>query len=483
LSLIKKNFLYNLLLTVSTIIFPIVTFPYATRILGPEGIGKVQFVTSFAQYFILIAALGIPVYGIREVAKRRNDQPALEQFFTEMVMLNVLTSVLFSFVYMVLVYTIPSLRVDQTFYNVAILMIVFSFCNIDWFFSGLERFKFIAGRSLLVKLIGLVLLFVFVRHRTDDINFLGITVCIALLNNFWNLWSARSYLKPSLLSLQAFKQHSRPMLFIFSTVAAISIYGFLDTVILGFLKGYEQVGYYTAASKITKITIPVLTALGTVLIPQISQAFKNKNMIEVQRLASYSFDFVIILGVPMTFGLIALAPELIIIFSGKAFAPAILAMQIFSPVILIIGLSNVWAIQILTPAGKDRNVTTSVAFGVVVSLILNFFLIPFLGYIGAAIANVASEFVVMCGFAYFSSFVLKQSLHYKLILQTVLISSTFIPITWFVRVFVSSNNVVICGITTVISAVVYITFQALIMKNQLLLTQINTMTKRFRKND
>lgn len=479
MSLIKKNFLYNLALTISTIIFPIVTFPYASRILGPEGIGKVQFVTSFGQYFVLIAALGIPVYGVREVAKLRHHTIKLKQFFTEMVMLNFITSVLFLSVYLILVVNIKSLYKDFDFYLVATLMVFLGFCNIDWFFSGLERFKFIAIRSLLIKSIALIALFVLVKQKSDDIYFLWITIGTMVLNNIWNIWSARSYLNLGLIRKISLKKHIKPLIYIFSTVAAISVYAFLDTVILGFLKGYTDVGYYTAASKINKITIPVLTSLGTVLIPQISQAFKSKNMDEVQRLAKYSFDFVIFLGIPMTCGLIALAPELIIMFSGEDFSNAILPMQIFAPVVLIIGLSNVWAIQILTPAGRDRQVTTSVAIGVVVSLVLNFALIPHFAYLGAAVANVLSELAVMCGFAYFSSFVIQRLFDYKLIIKTTLISLTFIPITYFLRHFLISNHLIICLLAVPLCGVVYSTVQYFVVKNELMIIQIANLRNKF----
>lgn len=477
---IKKNFLYNLVLTVSTILFPVITFPYASRILGPEGIGKVQFVTNFAQYFILLAALGIPVYGIREVAKLKNSPKELNGFFTEMISLNFITSVLFFLIYTVLVYSIPSLAHDKDFYTVAVLMVLLGFCNIDWFFSGLERFKFIAGRSLIVKLLALIFLFLFVKEKDDDIYFLWITVGITVLNNLWNIWSARHYIDFKQIDPGSVRKHFKPLLYIFSTVAAISVYAYLDTVILGFLKGYEDVGYYTAASKINKITIPVLTSLGTVLIPQIAQAFKNNDGQEVGRLAKYSFDFVIFLGLPMICGLIALAPELIIMFSGQDFAPAVLPMQIFAPVVLIIGLSNVWSIQILTPAGKDKQVTISVAFGVVCSIILNFSLIPHFAYAGAAVANVLSEFMVMGFLAYFASFVVKPSFDYKVISQTFFASIIFIPITYVIRNYTGFNHLMICILGVLSCGLIYTLLQVLVFKNALLLHQLTILRTKYK---
>ena len=472
MSIIKKNFLYNLLLTVSTIIFPIITFPYASRVLGPIGIGKVQFVTSFAQYFVLISALGIPVYGIREVAKRRNDLLMLKKFFTEMIFLNVVTGVIFTLIYLAVIFSVPNLSKDKDFYLIALMLITFNFSNIDWFFSGLERFKFIAVRSLVIKFLSVVLLFFIVKEQSDDVNFLWLTIGVTLANNFWNIWTARSYFHPGSLSYLDLKIHLRPLFYIFSTVAAFSIYGFLDTIILGFLGNYEDVGYYTAASKINKITIPILISLGTVLIPRISQAFKNNDLDLVKYLAKQSFDFVILLGVPLVFGLIVLAPELIIIFSGKNFAPATLTMQIFAPVILIMGLNNVWAIQILTPAGKDKLVTKAVVIGVIVSLLSNVLLIKYFSFNGAAFANVLAEFTVMCGFIYFANTLYKQKFDFNLLFKTIAISLSFIPILILIRRYFSQNNIVVCALGVFFCGIIYILSQIFIVKNENVIAQL-----------
>src|SRR5690606_33279760 len=230
-----------------------------------------------------------------------------------------------------------------------------------------------------------------VRTKNDDIYYLGILIGITVVNNLWNIWAARKYFNASLISVKGLKRHIKPLLFIFGTVAAISVYALLDTLILGFLKGYEAVGYYAAGTKINKMAIPVLTSLGTVLIPRISNAFKSGDLNQVKTLTNHSLDLIIILGVPMSIGLIALSPELIYLFSGTQFFPSILPMQIFAPVVLIIGISNVFAIQILTPARKDKEVTIAVCIGLFISLIFNFILIPLYSYTGAAITNLISE--------------------------------------------------------------------------------------------
>ncbi|SHN13273.1 flippase [Mucilaginibacter sp. OK098] len=476
---IRKNFFYNLILTISNIVFPAITFPYASRILGPEGIGKVQFVNSFVQYFIFLAALGIPVYGIREVAKVKDDPIKLKALFTTLLILNFSTAIIISIIYCIAVLLVPMLFADREFYAVAILMLSLSFCNIDWFFSGLERFKFIAARSLFAKVIFLILLFFLVKGKSDAIYYLLVTVGGAILNNLWNIYSARSYIDFKLYNWSDTKKHLKPLLYIFSTVVAASIYASLDTIILGFLKGFKAVGYYASASRINKITIPFLTSLSTVLMPQIAHAFKNKELDKVRFLLDKSFDFVIILGIPMTIGLIVLAPELVVLFSGPEFSPAVSAMQIMAPVVLIIGLSTVWAVQILTPTARDKENSIAVICGLIVSVALNFILIPRFSYLGATIANLFAELFVMCGFAFFASKVIKLRFNLRLIIQTLLCSLLFIPVLKILRFYLKNQNIKVCILGMCCCSLVYFFFQVFIFKNEYLKEQTKRIAQNF----
>lgn len=479
MSEIKKNFFYNLIFILSTILFPIVTFPYAARILGPLGIGKVQFISTFSQYFVLIALLGVPIYGIREVAKRKDDKHALKKLFTELVFLNFCWSLILLFLYILIVSLIPSMRVDWNFYAVAALSLIFSFSTIDWFFSGLEKFRFIALRSIIVKLLATIFLFIIVKTKADAIYYLGILTGAVVLTNCWNIVSAWQFFDVKMLSKKGVATHFAPLFYIFSTSAAISVYAVSDVLVLGFLKSYSDVGYYTAATKINKVSIPILTALGTVLIPRISTAFRIENWTEIRALVQSSLEFVTLFGIPMSIGLIALAPELILIFSGKEFTPSILTMQLFAPIVFIIGLSNVWGIQILTPGGKDKQVTFSVLLGLIVSLSLNFILIPRYSYFGAAISNLLSELVVMLTFFYFAKKLIPITINIKTCLQSLVVSLLFFPLSFFIRGFFGGQNIIICLFVILGGILTFICFQVFIFRNQFMIQQIRLIRNRF----
>lgn len=477
---IKKNFLFNLMLTLSNVLFPILTFPYVSRVLGPDGIGKVQFVSSFIQYFIFLAALGVPIYGIREVAKVRNNQIRLKKIFSTLLLLNIFTTFFILIVYLSLVFFVHSLYVDIEFYMVAALMLLMSFCSIDWFFSGIEEFKFIAVRSIVIKVIFLVILFLVVQKKSDVLPYLGVTIGGTILSNVWNLFAARKYINFKSVKKEDFKRHLKPLFYIFSTVVAASIYSSLDVIILGFLKGFKDVGYYTSGTKISKMCLPFLTAMSVVIMPQIAEAFREKNEERIKYLLKESLDFIVLLGIPMTVGLIALAPEIILIFSGDQFIPSILTMQINAPILLIIGISTICSVQILTPAEKDRENTMAVIFGLFVSVVLNIILIPQFGYLGATISNLLAELTVMSFFVFFAFKVIQLNFDKKLFVRTLIISVFFLPIVYFLRNFIEKKNIIIILFSIALCGFWYAFFQIIVFKEQFMLKHIATIRQKIK---
>lgn len=469
---IKSNFFFNLSLTLSNVIFPIITFPYVSRILGPEGIGKVQFISSFVQYFVFLAALGIPVYGIREVAKARSNDLELKKIFSTLLLLNIITTLIVSTLYFIIVLVINDFRSDLIFYEVASIIILLSFSSIDWFFSGIERFKFIALRSIIVKIIFVILLYIYVEEKSDVLPYLWIVIGGAVFNNILNLFLAVKYIDFTNVSIEFLKKQLKPLFYIFATVVAASIYSSLDVIVLGFLKGFKDVGYYTSSVKFNRMCVPFLTAMGVVLMPQIAQSFREKNEERIRFLIKESLNFVITLGLPMVFGLIVLAPEIVLLFSGDQFISSVLGMQITAPVVFIIGISTICSVQILTPASNDRENAISVVSGVIVSVVLNFILIPKYGYLGATISNVLAEFAVMSFFVFFAYKVLPLEFDVKMFFQSFFTSFFFIPIIYFLRNFLGENKIIIIMTGIFLCTLWYVFFQIVLFKNQFLLKYI-----------
>jgi O-antigen/teichoic acid export membrane protein len=461
----KKNYLFNLLLSVANILFPIISFPYVSKILGPIGVGKVQFITTFASYFALVAALGIPIYGVREIAKYKSSPEKLSKVFSELVIINFITSLFLTVIYIAVVLTLPYFNVDKNLYLWAITLIILGFSSIDWFYAGMEEFKMVAVRSVLVRMISLVLMFLLVKKDTDYYMYLMILIFIILANNFINIimLSKKVTFTYKNISLQ---RHLKSLFLIFGTTIATSMYTMLDTVLLGFLSDNKSVGLYSAAVKLSKIAIPIVTSFGIILVPKIAKNLAEKNIDEVQALLSKSFSFIAFFSIPLGFGLAILAPELIIAFSSEKFIDSTFSMQILSVLPFLIGFGNFFGFQILIPAGKDKELLFSVIGGVIIGLLLNFLLVPQLKQLGAAIANVASELVVTFLFMYFVKKHYNYKFHIKPIYSAAFCSLLFIPIIYLLRAF-HLNQYILIFLSASVCGIVYFFAQKALFKNTL----------------
>ncbi|OIR07043.1 putative O-antigen transporter [mine drainage metagenome] len=463
----KKNYLYNLSLSIVNILFPILSFPYASRILGPSGIGKVQMVSSFAQYFALIAALGIPIYGIQEIAKARHDKKKLSVVFSELLSIYFIASLLVSSFYIIIIFFFPFFQSNLQLYYTAIILVLFGFSSIDWLYSGLEEFRIIAIRSIAIKILALVCLYLFVKTSNDYLVYLCIIIFSLMGNNIISLLMLGSRTSLVLHHLNL-KQHIKPLFYIFSTTMAASMYTILDTVLLGFLSNENAVGLYTAAIKLCKIALPFVTSIGIVLIPKLSQSVAENNFEEMQNLLDKSFHFISFFSVPVMMGLLVLAPEFIAVFSGSKFHEAITSMQILSVLPLLIGFGYFFAFQILVPLGKNREMFLSVVGGMCAGFLLNFLLVPALKDKGAAIANAVSEIIVTILYFYFVQ--KHHSFKYKwvLLFKAFVCALPFIPIVLLIRSF-ETNAIITLMSSIIFCAAIYFTVQYFIFKDHFIL--------------
>ncbi len=459
-----KNYLYNLSLSLVNILFPILSFPYASHLLGPVGIGKVQFISSFAQYFALIAALGIPIYGVKETAKCRDHKASLTTIFSELSLIFIITSVLLSAIYIALLFIFPYFHADRALYTYATLLILLAFTYTDWFYSGIEEFKAIALRSISIKAVSLLMLYLLVKTADDYKNYLFITLFSILGNNIISFLIATGRFGFRLSGL-GLKRHLQPLFYIFSTTIAGSIYTVLDTVLLGFLSSEKAVGLYTAAVKLTKITLPVVTSMGVVLIPQIARSLASNNEEETARLLNRAFQFISFFSVPIGAGLALLAPEFLVVFSGSKFVPATVSMQILSLLPLLIGLGHFFAFLILVPGGKNKEMFLSVIGGVVIGLVLNFLLVPPFSETGAAIANMCTELAVTLFYIRFVKKHYAFRYQWHLLWKAMVCVSIFIPIVLLIRKFFPGMTLVLV-LAVPSCAIAYVAAQWFIFKNQ-----------------
>lgn len=392
---LKLNFIMNAILTMSSFLFPLITFPYVSRILLPIGTGKVSFANSVVTYFVMISQLGIPTYGIRACAIVRNDEEKLKKTVYELFLINVVMSILAYIVFFVALIYVPRLRADRTLFLITGTLIFFNTIGVEWLYKALEQYTYITVRSIIFKFIALIAMFALVHDVDDYVIYGGISIFAASASNAFNFIRLRKIIGKKKVSQLNFKQHFKPVFTFFIISCATTIYTNLDNVMLGFMKDDVEVGYYNAATKIKNILVSIVTSLGTVLMPRASYYLQNGMEDEFYKLSKKAVKFVFLAATSMMIYFMLFAREGVLFLSGEAFEGAILPMMIVMPTLFFIGLTNIMGIQMLVPMGREDAVMISTFAGAIVDLILNAIFIPMLGSTGAAIGTLVAEFVVL----------------------------------------------------------------------------------------
>lgn len=392
---VKYNFIMNVILTASTIIFPLVTFPYISRILLPAGVGKVNFATSVVSYFSMFAMLGVPTYGIRACAQVRDDREELSRTVQEILILNILVSCFVYLLYFLAVWNVPRLRADSSLFLVVSGTIFFNVIGVEWLYRGLEQYSYIAMRSIAFKILGLILMFLFVNDQQDYVIYGAISIVASVGSNLLNFLNLKKYVDIYPVGNYHISRHLRAVFVFFLMAVATTIYTNLDTVMLGFMKEDVEVGFYTAAVKVKNLLVSLVTALSAVLLPRVSYYIEHKMQDEFMKMSQKALNFVLFISIPVTVYFMFFAKESILLLSGEEFAGAVTPMQIILPTVVFIGLTNVMGIQMLVPLGCEKQVFYSVLTGAIVDLFVNVLCIPKYASSGAAFGTVLAEISVL----------------------------------------------------------------------------------------
>ena len=392
---LKINVVMNMILTMSSFIFPLITFPYISRILLPDGTGKVSFATSLISYFSIFAQLGIPTYGIRACAKVRDNREELTRTAQELLIINLVMSAITYAVFFIALAFVPRLQDEKTLYIIISFTIILNSIGMEWLYKALEQYTYITLRSLIVKIAALIAMFLLVHQKSDYLIYGAISIFASSASNIFNLINVRKYIDIKPIGKYNFKRHFKAIAVFFSMSCATTIYTNLDTVMLGFMKGDSDVGYYNAAVKIKSILVSIITSLGAVLLPRASYYVEHKLFDEFHRITKKAVSFVFITAMPLLVYFVMYAKEGIYFLSGEAYAGSIIPMQVIMPTLLFIGITNILGIQILVPLGKEKFVLYSEIIGAVIDIIINAILIPELASVGAAIGTLVAEFAVL----------------------------------------------------------------------------------------
>lgn len=392
---VQYNFIMNFLLTATNFIFPLVTFPYVSRILLAEGTGAVSFATSVANYFAMVACLGIPTYGVRACAKVRDNKAELTKVAHEVFIINAVMTLLSVATFVLSIYLVPQFREEKILFYINGIGILLNLFGINWLYQALEQYDYITVRSVAAKVISVVLMFMLVHEQSDYVIYGAIGVFAAAGSNVLNLFRARHYISFRPQRSYQFRRHIKPILTLFAQSVVVSIYTNLDTVMLGFIKDNSEVGLYTTAVKVKTILLSLVSSLGSVLLPRMSHIVKQGDRGQFNNLTKKALDVTLLMAVPLSIYFCLYARDSVLLLAGEGFLGAVLAMQIITVALIPNGLTGVLGVQVLTSLEKEKYVLYSVIVGAVADLVLNLVFIPAYGAAGAAFATMVAEFLVL----------------------------------------------------------------------------------------
>lgn len=396
---VTKNYIYNVLYQVLMIILPIITTPYISRVLGAENIGIYGYTLSISAYFILFGSLGMSLYGQREIAYNQKDKREYTKVFKEIL---IMKSITMAFSIFIFYFTLVLHGQYQEYYRILILEILANAIDISWFLQGLEEFKKTVSRNLIIKILSIIAIFMFVKTKEDLYIYFVIYVLSILLGNISLWFYLPKYLEKVKIKDLNILRHIKPTIVLFIPQIAIQVYTILDKTMIGLIiENKSEVGFYEQAQKVVKMALSLITSMGLVMMPRVASTYEEGRKKTVIEYMYKSFNLVYILSFPMIMGLITVSSAFVPCFFGEGYNKVVLLINVISPIILFIGLSNAIGNQYLLAIKRQREYTISVLCGAFINFIMNSILIWKMGALGASIGTVIAELTVTLVQIYF----------------------------------------------------------------------------------
>jgi O-antigen/teichoic acid export membrane protein len=479
---LKKNLVYNFLLSCSQVLMPIISMPYIAQVLHPEGIGKVSFIDSLSYCFVTLAEFGIVAYAIREVTQVRHEPEKLRKLVSELFLLHCITSGIALIIYSITVYALWSRIQDMRLIFFSVSFLLMNCFSCEWFFWGLEKFRYITIRSFIIRALGVIGLFILVKKPDDYYIYyaiITITAIITLLTNIVNVF--REF--PLTLKNVHWKRHLRHTLTTYFISLVYSIMVWFDNVLLGIVSTAAVVGIYAMSIKMVRVAVALFTDMFLVLYPRTTTLLYEEKEKELQATISRSVQLIFIITIPASAGIFLLAEPLVKALLSEKFYLVAENLQILAWLPLIKTYNLFLGKQILMAHGKNKLQLRSLITGSVVYVVLMLLLPNYLQARGACYAMVAGEAVVLLmGLLYVKTgFPGMNIFDTAAFLQSVFTSLLFIPVVWFLNIYVLSP-VWLIVLTILICAPMYFLMQLLVMKNKLAIHLYTTSMASLRKS-
>lgn len=391
---IKKNFAYSTVLTVAGYLFPLITFPYVTRVLGAGNIGICNFVLGIISYFIILSNMGMMTVAIRETATAAGNKEKLSGVFSSLMVLHLISTLVAMTALVVCTFLIPRFYEHKELLWIGTGQLFFNFLTIEWFYKGIENFRYITIRSVAVRLIQVILTFVVVRNPDDYVKYFLLQFITVVINALINIVYSRNFVSFSLRNVNV-RPYIKSFLILGLYSILTSMYTTFNTMYLGIVSNDAEVAYYSVATKLFTIILALFTAFTGVMLPRNSALIAEGRMEEFRAMFSKSFRFLLVFSVPLIILTELFAPLIIRIIAGTGYEGAILPMRLVMPLVFVIGAEQILVIQTLMPLKKDRTILVNSIAGASVGLLLNVLLVPKMHSVGSALVWIVCEVVVL----------------------------------------------------------------------------------------
>lgn len=476
---VKKNFAYSLILTVSGYIFPLIIFPYVSRVLGVDNIGICSFVDSIINYFILFSMMGISSLGIREIASQKNNRDELDKCFSSLVILNGVFTLIAAIVLIALIYLVPKFFLYKELLWMGVIKLLFNFLLIEWLFKGLEEFKYITIRSLIIKILYAISVFLFVKESSDYPIYYFLSVAMVVINSVVNYTYSRKYVSFRIIQARPFL-YLRQFLTIGLYLILTSFYTSFNVTYLGMVSTTTQVGYYSTATKIFSVFLSIFSAFTGVMLPNMSHLFSQGRMDDFKEMISKSVRALSSIAIPLIVLSELLTPEIIALLAGKGYEGAIPITRVVLPLIFILGYEQILAIQVLMPMHKDNALLVNSIVGASFGIIMNVVLVKLYQGLGSSLVWLLSEVLIMALLQFWSRRYLSLRFPFKQLLISAIV---YLPA--FVILLLVCKNVENMFIKSAIScgimALYFMIVQLFILKDDVFVSSLKLVIDRFSK--
>lgn len=391
---IKKNFAYSTVLTVAGYLFPLITFPYVTRVLGANNIGICDFVLSVINYFIIIANLGMMTVAIRETAAAAGDKEKLSKVFSSLLALHLFTTLAAMAALAVCIFLVPRFYEHRELLWIGTGQLFFNFLTIEWFYKGIENFKYITIRSVAIRLVQVILTFVIVRKPDDYVNYFLLQFITVVINALVNIAYSRNFVSFSFRNINV-RPYLKSFFILGLYMILTSMYNTFNTMYLGIVSDDTQVAYYSIATKLYSVILALFSAFTGVMLPRNSALIAEGKMDEFKTMFAKSVKFLLILSLPSIAIAEFFSPLIIRIIAGPGYEGAIVPFRLVMPLVFIIGMEQILVIQTLMPLKKDKTILVNSIIASALGLLLNVALVPKLQSAGSALVWIICETAIL----------------------------------------------------------------------------------------